>query len=109
MRVIPDSNLGLSMSLHEFVIAVQLWLGIKMFPSPPASVLCSCGQHIDTFGDHLLGCGFGPERTRRHNALAEVIFQGLLVENRAVMREMRCNGSTESRPGDAFHPDFLEG
>ncbi len=80
-----------------------------MFPSPPASVLCSCGQHIDTFGDHLLGCAFGPERTRRHNALAEVIFQALLVENRDVMREMRGNGSTESCPGDVFHPDFLEG
>ena len=53
-----------------------------MFPSPSSSVLYSCGQHIDTFGDHRLGCGFGPERTRRHNALAEVIFQALLVENR---------------------------
>ncbi|XP_062499721.1 uncharacterized protein LOC134177036 [Corticium candelabrum] len=51
------------MSPNEFVIAVRLWLGIKMFPSPLASVLCSCDQHIDTFGDHLLGCGFGPERT----------------------------------------------
>ena len=72
-------------SKRDMVIyIVQLWLGIKMFPSPPASVLCSCGQHIDTFGDHLLGCGFGPEHTRRHNALAEVIFQDLLVENRDV-------------------------
>ena len=46
--------------------------------------------------------------TRKHNALAEVISQALLIENREIMREMRCNGSTESRPGDAFHPDFLE-
>ena len=80
-----------------------------MFPSLPASVLRSCGQHIDTFVDHLLDCGFGLESTRRHNALAKVILQVLLVENRIVMREMRCNGSTESRPGDGFHPDFLEG
>ena len=69
-----------------------------MFRSPPASVLCSCGQHTDTFGD-------GSKHTRRHNGLAEVIFQALLVENRYVMREMRCNSST----GDFFHPDFLEG
>ena len=40
--------------------------------------------------------------TRRHNALAEVIFQAVLVENRGAMREIRCNGSTESRPGDVF-------
>ena len=58
--------------------------------------LCSCGQHTDTSGDHLLGCGCGPERTRRHNALAEVISQALLVENRDFMWEMRCNGSTEA-------------
>ena len=67
----------------------------------------SCAAVVSTltlFGDHLLGCGFGPERTRRHNALTEVIFQALLVENRDVMKEMRCNGSTESRPGDVFSP-----
>ena len=108
LRAIPNFNLGLSMSPHEFVIAVRLWLGIKMFPSSPATVLCSCDQHIGTFGDHLLSCGIGPERTHRHNALAEVIFQALLVENRDVMREMMCNGSTESHPGDVFHPYFLE-
>ena len=95
------------MSPHEFGIAVRLWLEIKMFPSSPASVLCNCGQHIDTFGDHFLGCVFGPERTRRHIALAGVIFQALLVQNRDVLREMRCSGCTESRPGDIFHPDFL--
>ena len=80
-----------------------------MFPSPLASVLYSCDQHIDTFVDHLLDCGFGLERTHRHNALAEVIFQALLVESRDVMREMMCNGFTESHPGDVFHPYFLEG
>ena len=109
LRAIPNSNLGLSMSPHEFVIAVRLWLGIKRFLLLPASVLCSCGQHNDIFGDHLFGCCFGPERTHGHNALAEVIFQALLVENREVMREMRCNSSTESRPGDVFQSDFLEG
>ena len=33
----------------------------------------------------------------------------LLVENRDVMREMWCNGSTESRPDDVFHPACMEG
>ena len=48
MGNIPNSNLGLSVSPHEVAIAVRLWLKIKMSPSPLASVLCSCGQHIDT-------------------------------------------------------------
>ena len=75
LRATPNSNLGLSMSPHEFVIAIRLSLGIKMFPSPPASVWCSCGQHIDAFGDHIVGSGFGPEHTRSHNALAEDNFK----------------------------------
>ena len=109
LRAIPNPNLGLSMLSHEFVISIRLWLGIKMFPSPPTSILCTCRQHIDPFGDHLISCGTGPERTRRHNALAEVIFQALLVKNKDVVKEVRCSGSDESRPGDVFHPDFLEG
>ena len=32
----------------------------------------------------------------------KLFFQTLLVENRDVMREMRCNGSTENRLGDVF-------
>ena len=54
----------------------------QMFPCPAASIQCSCGQHIDSFGDHLVGCGLSSEHTRRHTALAAVIFQALLVERK---------------------------
>ena len=109
LRAIPNPNLGLSCLLMSLLLQYGSGWESRCFLLLRHLSLCSCGQHIDTFGDHLLGCGFGLERTRRHNALAKVIFQALVVENRDVMRKMRCNGSTESRPGDVFHPDFLEG
>ena len=56
LRAVPNPNLGLAMSRHEFSIAVRLWLGITLFPAHPSAVRCKCGQLMDGFGDHLLGC-----------------------------------------------------
>ena len=64
-----NPNLGLSMSQHEFILAVKVWLGISIFPSSPQSLRCSCGQIIDHFGDLLLGCGHGPLKVKRYDAL----------------------------------------
>ena len=79
-----NPNLGLTISPHEFVIAIRTWLGIPMFPLPPSSILFCCGATIDPFGDHPISCPRGPLRVQRHNALCEVIFQALLVENKQV-------------------------
>ena len=72
LLAIPNSKLGLAMALHEFVIAVKLWLGIPISPDFPKAILCMCGHTIDSFGDHLLGCGHGSLRSRRHNALRDI-------------------------------------
>ena len=63
---------------------------------------------IDSHGDHLLGCGQGPLRIKRHNALRDIIWQALLLDNSLTTREQRCDDSL-SRPGDIVHPDFLLG
>ena len=78
------------MSRHEFVLAVKVWLGIPIFYSSPQSLRCSCGQIIDQFGDHLLGCGQGPLRTKRHDALRDVIWHALLMDNKGDVREQHC-------------------
>ena len=70
---IPAPALGLAMSRHEFVLALQLWLGVPVFSAEPVQ-RCVCRQLVDPFGDHLLGCGHGPLRIRRHDALREVLF-----------------------------------
>ena len=93
---------------HEFVIAIQIWLGIPLFPFPPSSLKCVCGQALDPIGNHLVSCNDGPLRIKRHGALCKVIYHALLTEKHA-KREQRCSGYDNSRPGDIFDPDFLLG
>ena len=107
LRANPSVSLGLTMSRQEFVCSVWYWLGIPLFAST-GSIRCSCGSVVDQFGDHLLGCGHGPMRIRRHNALCDVVFHALLQDNSGCKREQRC-GSSLDRPGDVYHPDFLYG
>ena len=107
LRPLPNPNLGLTIPPHEFVIAIRTLLGILMFPLP-TSVLCCCGATIDPFGDSLISCPRGPLCVQRHNALCEVIFQALLVENKQV-KQQNCSGYNSSRPGDVNHPDFIDG
>ena len=38
-------------------LSLSMWLGCCIFPHP---VRCVCGQTIDEYGDHVLGCGHGP-------------------------------------------------
>ena len=102
LRAIPSESLGLTLSGGEFVTALRYWLGIPLFP---ASVRCSCGTVIDSFGDHILGCGNGPLRIRRHDAICDVIWHALLQDHSGCKKEQRCSTDLD-RPGDVFHPDF---
>ena len=107
LGAIPSVSLGLTMSRQEFVCSLWYWLGIPIFSSTD-SVRCSCDSVVDQFGDHLLGCGHGPMKICRHDALCDVIFHALLQDNSGCKREQRC-GSNLDRPGDVFHPDYSFG
>ena len=96
------------MSSQEFVCSLRYWLGVPLF-SATSPVRCPCGSVVDQFGDHLLGCGHGPMRIRRHDALCDVIYHALLQDNTGCRKEQRCAGSRLDRPGDVFHPDFVHG
>ena len=109
LMAIPNQKLGLVMSPQEFMVALRMWLGIPVFPAPPSSVRCPCGTVIDPHGDHVLGCGHGSLRNKRHDALCDVIFNSVLVDNHDCKKEQRCNSHNNARPGDVFHPDFLQG
>ena len=78
-----------------------------MFPSPSSSVLYSCGQHIDTLGITFLVVVL-VQSAHVDTMHWQKLFSRPYWLRTDVMREMRCNGCTESRPGDVFHPDFLE-
>ena len=73
------------------------------------NALCSCGSPLDTYRDHLLGCGSGPFRIRRHDALCGIIWHALLQDNSNATREQRATGDSQRRPGDVYHPDFFDG
>ena len=98
------------MPSREFRVALRFRLDISMFPSPSDAKLCACGAIIDSSGDHLLGCNQAQNlRTKRHNALCDVLFNAFLVDDSRCRREMRCDSTSEARPGDIFHPDFERG
>ncbi len=65
------------------------------------------GHEWDIFGDHALGCG--PLRIKGDDALCDVIFHWLLLDNSNVRREQRCSSHSMTRPGDVLHPDFSLG
>ena len=39
LRALPNPLLGLAMPQQEFCVGIRLWLGIKLFPSPPVPPL----------------------------------------------------------------------
>ena len=110
LRALPNPNLGLAMPSREFVVAVRIRLGLPIFSPPPQSSLCTCGTVLDEYGDHLLGCS---QKTnliiKRHDALCDVIFNTLLIDDSRCRREQRCSSDSGKRPGDIFHPNFQHG
>ena len=87
---IHNSHLSLVMSRQEFVSALRLRLGMSVSSPPPSSVTCPCRQVLDRFGDHAFGCGSGPLGIKCHDALCNILFQNLLVDNAGTRREQRC-------------------
>ena len=109
LRALPAPALGLAILSQEHVLALRLWLGITTFPPPPGALRCVCGVQLDPFGDHLLGCGHGVLRIQRHDALRDIVYHALRMDNPGVRTEQRCQGDHQDRPGDIFHPDFQDG
>ncbi len=65
----PQPSLGLVRS--EFTMALRYWLGIPLFGISPPQACARCTS-LDQHGDHLLGCGQGPLRIRRHDTLCNI-------------------------------------
>ena len=100
----------LCFSMNLYVVAIRLWLGIPIFPAANSdnALRCLCGQVIDRFGDHLLGCSNDSTLLKRH-ALCDIMWHALLSDNKSCRREQNCSSNHQSRPGDIYHSDFLNG
>ena len=46
---------------------------------------------------------------QKHNALRDVLFQYLISDNSDCKVEQGCSSNNYKKPGDLFHPDFLDG
>ena len=58
----------------------------------------------------MLGCGYDSALSNRcRNALCDIIWHALLINNKAARREQTCSSNCKARPGDIFHPDFVDG
>ena len=94
------------MASHKFLIAVKLWLGISIFAYLIKAIRCMCGHTIDSFGDHLLECGHSSLQSRSHNALRDIIYHMLLVDDVGPRLEEHYSSTSFNHPGDVHHPNF---
>ena len=79
----------------------MLWtLEIPLFH---VSARCSCGVVLDGHGDHILGCGDGPLRIHRHDAMCDLLWHALVQDHSGCKRAQRY-GAGLDRPGDVRHP-----
>ena len=97
------------MTREEFATASKLWLGFPFFSSQSCNLRCICGHVLDKYLDHLLDCGRRSLHTKRHNTLRDVLFQYLISDNSDCKVEQGCSSNNYKKPGDLFHPDFLDG
>ena len=47
-------------------------------------------------------------RTKRHNSLRDIVFHHLLSDDSGCKLEQGCSAFNYKKPGDIFHPDFLD-
>ena len=72
------------------------------------SVHCFYDSAVDQFGDHFLGCVYGPMRIHWRDALCDIVFYALLQNNSGCKRKQHCDSALDC-PRDVYHPDFLYG
>ena len=105
LRAVPNQNPCFNMSL---LLPSGFGLAFLCFPIflTRSDV---CGSIIDSHGDRLLGCGYDSALNRCHNALCDIIWHALLIDNKPARREQTCSSNSKARPGDIFHPEFVDG
>ena len=67
LNTVPVRALGLYLRPREFTVAVKYRLGVRVYPEAGPCIVC--GEDIDAYGDHAVGCGKEGERIFRHNVL----------------------------------------
>ena len=110
LDVVPSKSLGLHLRKDEFLIAVKLRLGVKVFRGEGECPMDRCRSHSDAYGFHAVGCGINGERISRHHHLRDAVFnaasQAMLGPSREA--EGLLPGS-DDRPADILIPYWSQG
>lgn len=108
LNVLPSPSLGLHLKPAEFIVSVKYRLGLQIFPQE--GVCVSCPLISDIFGDHAVSCGWGGERTYRHNLIRDVLFNTCAQACLGPTREDRALiPGTDARPADVYLPNWTAG
>lgn len=114
-QAVPHRSQGTVLSAEEFRAEVRYRLCV---PESQESGFCPlCDDSLDPFGHHCRRCCAGGDRTIRHNAIRNIIFNlcckaglrpelekpGLLLPSRP------SDASTERRPADVYLPCWTGG
>ena len=79
--------------LHTILLLLSVYGWVLLF------LFCMCLSVIDQFGDHFLGCSYGPLHIQHHNALVYIVHHALLQGHPSVLREQGI-ASDQSHPRD---------
>ena len=108
LSAVPNPALGMHLSSQEFVLAMRYRLGLPIYRE--GTPCWKCGTPMDVYGDHAHHCGWGVERTERHNAVRDVFYraaEGAGLSPRKEVRRLLPTG--EKRPGDVLLPGYPAG
>ena len=108
VNVFPFPSLGLHLKAAEFVVRVKYRLGLQIFPYEGMCVACPAVS--ETSGDHAVSCGWGGERTNRHDAIRDCLFSTCVQSCLGPTRKDRALiPSRQARPADIYLPSWSGG
>ena len=99
--------MGTHLYSAQFRAALHVRLGMRALVNPGK---CDCNTQIDILGTHCLGCKEGGQRTYRHDAVRNAIFQVCQAAGLSASLEVpHLLAGCSKRPADIFLRDYSHG
>ena len=92
----PNDDGGLKMDSELFKLAIARRLRVPLLHEQSCCPLC--GSALDAYMDHALVCGCGGDRTLRHNAIRNTVYED--ARNAGIRCIKEKGGLLPPRPGD---------
>lgn len=111
LSALPLAFLGQKFSPQEWNLAVAYRLGVQLVLDPATACPAgSCNQLLGSTAHHAVRCGQGIDRSGRHNALRDFIFQqARIAQMNPELEPLHLVQNCGSRPADVLIPNVLGG